>query len=117
MLGPNELSRLYEIMADDNKKPDAPIELPIIAISRNRGYAINNTSTKPMSYDGITLEATVGKSKILNAVPITISYQLDIYARKAEEADLIARNLIFNLINYTGLEVEIPGTNGMKHAA
>lgn len=50
-------------------------------------------------------------SKVLNAVPIKITYQLDIYTKYFAEADEYARNFIFNFINYPKLSIEIPYNN------
>ena len=44
----------------------------------------------------------------LNAIPIQLDYQLNVYARKYQEADAYMRELIFNLINYPKLEITIP---------
>lgn len=109
ILGPSETSRLFEIMAD--KSDDSPIKLPILAITRPAGYTINNINKKPLTYDGITLEADNSQSLQLNAIPISIYYQLDIYTRYLEEADAYCRNLIFNFINYPNLKITIPYNN------
>jgi len=50
-------------------------------------------------------------SKVLNAIPIKITYQLDIYTKYFAEADEYARNFIFNFINYPKLSIEIPYNN------
>lgn len=42
----------------------------------------------------------------LNAVPVSIPYQLDVYTRYQKENDLYMRNLIFNFINYPTLQVQ-----------
>ena len=89
-------------------KNDAPIQLPLIGISRSGGYRVTNQSKRPMSFDGFTLDASIQKSIQLNCIPITISYQLDVYARYLAEADEITRNLVFNIINYPKLTVCIP---------
>lgn len=124
VVGPNETSRLFEVIADNNG--DKPIELPLIAISRSRGFSIINSGTtkRPLSYDGVTYEVTSfedergkhSKSTVINAIPISISYQLDVYTRYAIEADILVRNLIFNIINYPGMEITIPKTEE-KHTA
>lgn len=122
--GPNELRRMFETMADENN--DEPIKLPIINISRDRGFTIRDEgwTRKPLSYDGITLEASyegdnpenAGEALIMNAIPITLNYQLDVYTKFAGEADILMRNLIFNLVNFPGLTVEIPKA-GVEHTA
>lgn len=47
----------------------------------------------------------------VRAIPISIPYQLDVYARYAKEADLLMRNLVFNIINYPGFTISIPKAN------
>ena len=108
IFGPNEFSRVIELMAD--RSGDKPIELPIIYIERDRGFNIinNGTTRRPLSYDGKDINANSYQSEILNAIPISISYQVNVYTRYAKEADILIRNLIFNVINYPGLEVIVP---------
>lgn len=52
----------------------------------------------------------------IRAIPISISYQLDVYSRYAKEADLLMRNLVFNIINYPGFTINIPKAN-LTHTA
>lgn len=47
-----------------------------------------------------------GKLPTLNAVPITLSYNLDVYTRYQRENDALIRNLIFNIINYPTIQVK-----------
>lgn len=107
--GPNSVRRLFEMELDEHN--DAPVQFPLIGISRSGGYTVTNQSKRPLSFDGVTLDASLPKSIQLNAIPISIAYQLDIYARYLEEADEITRNLIFNIINYPKLTVCIPYNN------
>lgn len=104
--GPNETSRLFATIAD--KQNDAPIKLPIISLSRDKGFTITNPNKQPLSFDGLTLEASYEKSVMLNAVPISLTYQIDIYTRYQKEADEFVRNLIFNLINFPTLTIRVP---------
>lgn len=125
VLGVNETSRLFEIIADEND--DKPISLPLITISRGRGYNIINdgTTKRMMSYEGLsydrhiyhkgTKDAYTTTSSIMG-IPISLSYQLDVYTNFAKEADILMRNLIFNLINYPAFEIEIP-TSHANHIA
>ena len=57
-------------------------------------------------------------SKVLNAIPIKLNYQLDIYAKKAEDCDEYVRNFLFKLINNPVIMIDIPynGTN-IQHIA
>ncbi len=60
--GPDESRRLFEVIADQTN--DEPIKLPLIAISRNRGFTIldNGLGKQPMSFDGLTLNANNNKA-------------------------------------------------------
>lgn len=108
IFGPNETSRVFETIAD--KTGDKPIKLPLIYIERDRGFNIINdgTTRRPLSYDGKDINVGSKQSEILNAIPISISYQVNVYTRFAKEADVLIRNLIFNVINYPALEVVVP---------
>lgn len=107
--GPEQTRQLFQILADT--KRDKPIELPIITIVRQGGYTIVNPNKKPLSYDG--LYVTDKSSDIhhvlqLNAIPIQLEYQVNVYTRKYQEADAYMRELVFNLINYPKLQITIP---------
>ena len=84
IFGPNEFSRVIELMAD--RSGDKPIELPIIYIERDRGFNIinNGTTRRPLSYDGKDINADSYQSEILNAIPISLSYQVNVYTRYAK---------------------------------
>lgn len=116
--GPSETRRLYEIIADSTT--DSEVKLPIIAISREMGYEIINggTTRRPLSYDGVDREYNeeTNSMKIINAIPISLRYQIDVYARLAEEADILMRNLVFNIVNYPAMEVNIPDAD-LNHTA
>jgi len=109
VLSPNDSTRLFQLKADLNN--DKPLTLPFIAISRDSDIEIINTNKHALTYDGAHLEVDEDKSKQLNAIPIKISYQLDIYTKYFAEADEYLRNFIFNLINYPRLSIEIPYNN------
>lgn len=104
--GPEQTRRMFEVMAD--KQEDKKIKLPIIAIRRLNGYTILNTNKRVLTYDGLTLEADELKSITLNAIPIKINYQVDIYAKFYKDADAISRDVVFNIINHPTLQVVIP---------
>jgi len=104
--GPEETRRLFEVIADETD--DKPIKLPIICLRRLGGYEILNPNKKPLTYDGMTKDATVEKSLQLNGIPINIPYQLDVYTRYYEEADAYMRDIVFNVINHPTFEVDIP---------
>ena len=72
------------------------------------GYSIVNTSKRPLTYNGAVTHQTLQKSRSVNAIPITISYQLDVYTRYLYEADAYIRDLVFNLINHPIVNATIP---------
>ena len=115
VLKPDETSRLFRMKADEGM--DKPIALPIISLSRGTDIEILNVGKKPLSYDGLRLrcydkrgnEVMPSSSAYkLNAIPISISYNLDIYTRDLEECDEYMRNFVFNFVNYPKLTITIP---------
>lgn len=116
ILKPEEVTRLFQQTADINN--DKPISLPLIAISREPNVEILSTNKKPLSFDGKMIKANYNKSEQLDAIPVSINYQLDIYTRYFTEGDEYVRNFIFNLINYPKLYIEIPyNNNKIEHNA
>lgn len=116
IVGPDESRRIFEVVADKNN--DKPISLPMIVLTRPGGYTIvdQGLAKHPLSYNGIRLKANEQKVVQLNAIPISISYQLDVYTRYFEQADEYARNIVFNIINYPKVTVTIPYYNeNYKH--
>lgn len=118
VLSPNDTTRLFQIKADETN--DKPITLPLISLSRDSEVRIRNANKRVMSFDGVRVRAidnetkeeiNPGRAYKLNAIPVIITYQLDIYTRYYEEADEYARNFLFNLINYPKLTIEIPYNN------
>ena len=106
VLGVNDTRRLFEVISD--KSNDRPLQLPIIALSRGGGFRIDSKYKQPRSYNGSKMVQLADAGVRLNAIPITIDYQIDIYTRHLEEADEYVRNFIFNIINYPKLQIEIP---------
>lgn len=101
-----ETRRVFMYESDVNN--DKPISLPIVAIRRLSPITIINTTRTPMSYNGYKVEKTEDKSMELNAIPISIDYQLDIYTRHLEEASEYIREFIFNFVNFPSIEIEVP---------
>ena len=106
VLSPDETSELYQILSDESK--DANIDLPIIALSRNPSLDLQYAHKKMMSYDGMMLDATYDKTLQIDAIPMSLEYQLDIYTRYADEGDNYVREFVFGLINYPKVVVELP---------
>ena len=103
---PNETKRLFTMLADETN--DANITLPIVALRRVPSTRILSTNKKPLTFDGYRKNNNGQKIDQLNAIPIHIEYQLDIYTRYYDEADDYMRNFVFNFINYPKLQIEIP---------
>lgn len=114
LIGVDESRRFFELLSDT--KNDSPIQLPLIVLSRPGGYVIDNKNQRPLAHNGSTYNATLKRSTKLNAIPISIKYQLDIYTRYLAEADEYARNFVFNIINYPKLTIDIPyESQGIVH--
>ena len=106
IVGPNDVKRLFELVADTHQ--DKAIQLPLLVISRKGGYNVLDTAKRNLSFDGATIDVGKRVKCQLNAIPISISYQLDVYTRHFDEADEFSRNLVFNIINYPRLDITIP---------
>lgn len=106
ILKPEETTRLFQNISDVTG--DKPITLPLVALSRDKTFSILHTGKQPLSHDGMTMTQVENGGVKLNAIPISLSYQLDIYTKKYEEGDEYLRNFIFNLINHPALQIEIP---------
>lgn len=104
--GVNETRRLFEVLADI--KNDKPLELPLVTLSRKAGYTILNKQRRPITFDGVISTNTQHRTAQLNAIPIELQYQIDIYTRYLKECDEYTRNFIFNIINYPHLKIDIP---------
>ena len=114
VLSPSDSTRFFQMRAD--QLDDKPLRLPMIVLSRDSDMEIISTTKKALSYDAghITNDqkdrnrSTPSVSKVLNAIPIKLTYQLDIYTKYFAEADEYVRNFIFNFINYPRISIEIP---------
>jgi len=108
ILGPGDLNRTFQIMAD--KSGDKPVTFPLIILSRDGTVQVTNNSMRPLTYDAHKLLNSEDESKTvqLNAIPITLNYQLDIVTKYYDEADEYIRNFVFNLINYPRVEITVP---------
>ena len=91
---PDETRRLFQYRADI--KNDAPIELPLIALRRGKSINVINTSKKPTTFDGYTLQANEKNIMSMSNVPISLDYQIDISTRYFPEADEYVRNFVTN---------------------
>ena len=116
ILKPNESKRLFELLAD--KGDDQPITFPVIAISRDPSIGLDITGRRALSCSGVELDGSKDNTLVLNAIPMNIAYQIDIYTKKYEDGDTYIRQLLFNLVNYPKMTVLIPYNNvNVKHVA
>ena len=116
ILKPNEVKRLFALSAEDSG--DKPVTLPCIALSRNNDIELVMNFKTPKSYAGLKLSQTESETALLNAIPIRLQYQLDIYTKTAEEGDEYLRQYLFKLINNPQIIVEIPYSNRIvRHTA
>lgn len=109
VLKPDEVKRLFVIEADERN--DKPIQLPLIAISRETQIDVMHPTKRAMSFDGMMLKSDGKHTLQLDAVPISLTYQIDIYTRHFDEGDELLRELIFKLINNPQLTVTLPYNN------
>ena len=130
ILAPDESLRLFQISSDDNN--DKPVTLPLISLSRASNIEISYTHKRPLTFDGMMLDhvqvpegktdqeldewfkAGKAKSIQLNAIPMVLNYQLDIYAKERSTVDEYLRNFIFNFINNPKVTITIP-YNGINY--
>lgn len=108
VLSPDESTRLIQLNAEDSG--DAPLQLPLIAISRNKDLEIESTIKQNRSFDGLIIgKNAAGTATVhLNVIPVKTTYQIDIYTKKRIEADEYVRQYLFKLINNPQIIIEIP---------
>ena len=106
VLKPSEVKRLFALSAEDSG--DKPLTLPCIALSRNNDIELAMNFKTPKSYAGLKLTQTEAETAILNAIPIRLQYQLDIYTKTAEEGDEYLRQYLFKLINNPVIKIAVP---------
>ena len=109
ILKPDEVKRLFSIEADERN--DKPIQLPLIAISRETQIDVMHPTKRAMSFDGMMLKSDGKHTLQLDAVPISLTYQVDIYTRHFDEGDELLRELIFKIINNPQLTITLPYNN------
>lgn len=106
ILKPSEVKRFFALNAEDTK--DSPLTLPCVALSRNNDIEIEANIKTPKSYAGLKLRQTEADTALLNAIPIHVQYQLDIYTKTAEEGDEYLRQYLFKLINNPVIKIVVP---------
>jgi hypothetical protein len=118
VLNPDETKRVVELHAEDSG--DKPLQLPLLAISRNKELEIISTIKQNKSFDGLIIQkdTTNAATVHMNVIPVKTLYQFDIYTKKQLEADEYVRQFLFKLINNPQIIVEIPYNNYVvKHTA
>jgi hypothetical protein len=118
VLAPEETTRLIQLNAEDTN--DQPLQLPLIAISRNKDLEIELAIKQNKSFDGLVIgKDNSGATTIhLNVIPVKTTYQLDIYTKKRIEADEYVRQYLFKLINNPQIIIDIPYNNYLvRHTA
>lgn len=124
VLKPSEVKRFFQLSAEDSG--DQPLTLPCIMLSRNNDIELLSNVKSPKSYAGIKLSPRTSDIKtlkaysdipdstmLLNAIPIKLQYQLDIYTKTAEEGDEYLRQYLFKLINNPTIKIIVP-YNGIE---
>ena len=109
IIKPEESTRLFEMVADENK--DQPLSLPLISISRDRSIEIINTQKQIKTFQGFNQSNKESINIPANVIPINVGYQIDIYTKGMIEADEYVRNFVFNFINYPRMKINIPYNN------
>lgn len=106
ILKPDETKRLFETMADD--KNDAPLKLPLIALSRSNDLNLDLNIKNLKSFSGVKIYNSENLSSTLNAIPIDVNYQMDIYTKTMDEGDEYLRSFLFKIINNPKMIITIP---------
>ncbi len=113
ILDPDDTVQLFKLTADDSN--DKPIKLPLITISRDPDINLSITTKRSLTFDGIHISAYDGDNipenrtiMHLDAIPMDLTYQIDIYAANQALADEYLRNFLFNIVNSPKLTVELP---------
>ena len=109
IIKPEESTRLFEMVADENKHQ--PLSLPLISISRDRSIERINTQKQIKTFQGFNQSDKESINIPANVIPIKVGYQIDIYTKGMIEADEYVRNFVFNFINYPRMKINIPYNN------
>jgi len=102
----NANSDVFAMIGDETN--DSPVQLPLIALRRIGGYELINPNSDSQTRNGYVLTQNEAITVQLNAIPIKVVYQIDIYSRYKKESDLYCRDLIFNIVNHPTCQVTIP---------
>lgn len=106
ILSPESFSQLIQLRANDTQ--DKHITLPMIAISRKPSLRLGLVGKKPLTFSGKRIEGNDTDIVSLNAIPIELEYQIDIYTQKYIEGDEYLREFIYKLTNEPKMKIIIP---------
>lgn len=117
VLRPDEVSRLYEINAQENS--DQPIKLPLIAISRDPDVSLNLATWSSKSRDGYIYTRSEDKALMFKDIMIELNYQIDVYTKYAKEADSLLVELIYKLMLDNQITVDVKNEENLdiKHVS
>lgn len=103
IIPPSEYFDLVSMMNSDN------IKLPLISLSRP-GWSLQDKKPQAMIFEGKNILDDTENDLVRNlqAIPIEIDYQLDVWTNNRLENDMIMRELIWNYTLNPTLEVKIP---------
>ena len=111
--GPDDSNSLFTYRADQSQKD--MIELPLINLSRMTHITLETTNKKPLSFRGHRYRSNEENTSVLDAIPMDLRYQLDIFTRHRRENDDMLREFIFKIVNNPTLELEIPFQSEKSH--
>lgn len=111
--GPDDSNSLFTYRADQSQKD--MIELPLINLSRMTPITLETTNKKPLSFRGHRYRSNEENTSVLDAIPMDLRYQLDIFTRHRRENDDMLREFIFKIVNNPTLELEIPFQSEKSH--
>jgi hypothetical protein len=109
VLKPDEVTRLFQKRADETN--DKPLSLPLIGVSRDTTVQIDTNVKTPLSFNGYPLIKNEKVTLTLDAIPILLNYQIDIFTKSYEEGDEYLRSFVFKIINNPTLVIDIPYNN------
>lgn len=111
VLSPDESNRLIQLTAEDSG--DKPLNLPVIAISRNKDIELLSTIKQNKSFDGLVIKSDIAKNSVVhfNVIPIKTTYQIDFYTKTRAEVDEYVRQYLFKLINNPQIIIKIHYNN------
>ena len=111
VLSPDESNRLIQLTAEDSG--DKPLNLPVIAISRNKDIELLSTIKQNKSFDGLVIKSDMAKNSVVhfNVLPIKTTYQIDFYTKTRAEVDEYVRQYLFKLINNPQIIIKIHYNN------